>query len=303
MIPAIDIAYEVLPHPPSYLAEGPVWDEVQQSLLWVDILNGKILEFNSESKEVETFEFQEPIGAVALFPDGDLLAAMQSGIFRIKRGTTNRTFLCHPESDTPTNRYNDGKCDPYGRFWIGNMAQDHSPGAGNLFTVYPDLTSKLQRSGVSISNGLAWSNDHKTLYYIDSPTRCVQAFDYDAATGNLSRRRIAFQIPEQEGTPDGMTIDRKGMLWIAHWDGWQVARWDPETGKKLLGFKLPAAQITSCAFGGPELKDLYVTSAREGLTEEDIRLQPFAGSVFIIKNCGFQGFISPRVQITNSHKS
>jgi sugar lactone lactonase YvrE len=183
------------------------------------------------------------------------------------------------------------------------MAQDHRPGAGNLFTVYPDLKYNLQLSGISISNGLAWSNDHKTLYYIDSPTRCVQAFDYDKASGVLTNKRIAFAIPAAEGTPDGMTIDREGMLWIAHWDGWQVARWNPDTGQKLLGFKLPAAQITSCAFGGPELKDLYVTSAREGLTEEDIRLQPLAGSVFVIKNCGFQGYISPRVKITNPHKS
>jgi sugar lactone lactonase YvrE len=265
----------------------------------VDILNGIVLEYNSEMKQVVTLEFHEPIGAVALFPNGDLLAAMQSGIHRIERGSTVRSFLCHPESDTPTNRYNDGKCDPYGRFWIGSMAQDHSPGAGNLFTVYPDLTAKLQCNRISISNGLAWSNDYETLYYIDSPTRCVQAFNYDASTGNLSNRRIAFTIPEAEGTPDGMTIDREGMLWIAHWDGWQIGRWNPDTGEKLVAWKLPAAQITSCTFGGPNLDDLYITSAREGLSVEDLYNQPLAGSVFVVKNCGYQGNITPRVQINN----
>jgi sugar lactone lactonase YvrE len=292
-----DIFFEVLPHPPSYLAEGPVWDETQQSLLWVDILNGKILEYKTQSNSVQETKFHEPIGAVALFPNGNLLAAMQNGLFNIVRGSTERTFLCHPESDVKTNRFNDGKCDPSGRFWIGSMAQDHQAGAGNLFTVYPNLDWKLQRSGVSISNGLAWSNDQKTMYYIDSPTRCVQAFKYDPETGIISEGRVAFSIPAEEGTPDGMTIDREGMLWIAHWDGWQVARWNPETGDKLLGYKLPAAQITSCAFGGPELSDLYITSAREGLTESDIRAQPLAGSVFVIPNCGYTGWNTPRVKL------
>jgi sugar lactone lactonase YvrE len=297
---AKDIAFEVISHSPSYLAEGPIWDEQKQAILWVDILNGKILEFNLERKQVGTLEFDEPIGAVALFPDGDLLAAMQSGIYSIKRGTTDRTFLCHPESGNPTNRYNDGKCDPYGRFWIGSMAQDHKQGAGNLFTVYPNLKCNLQRSGVSISNGLAWSNDHKTLYYIDSPTRCIQAFDYNAESGTISNARVAFEIPEKEGVPDGMTIDSEGMLWIAHWDGWQVARWNPKTGEKLLGYKLPAAQITSCAFGGENLEDLYITSAREGLTDQDITSQPLAGSVFVIRNCGYKGWETPRVMPFNT---
>jgi sugar lactone lactonase YvrE len=170
------------------------------------------------------------------------------------------------------------------------MALDERPGAGSLYLLKPDGTAEVKVTGVGVSNGLAWSPDHRTLYYIDSPTRQVRAFDFDPATGSLSNGRVAFSIPAEEGFPDGMTIDREGMLWIGHWDGWQVARWDPASGEKLLGLKLPAARITSCTFGGEQLDDLFVTSAREGLSPKELEAQPLAGAVFVFKNCGYRGW-------------
>jgi sugar lactone lactonase YvrE len=136
---------------------------------------------------------------------------------------------------------------------------------------------------------MAWSSDYKTFYYIDTPTCEVVAYDFDLLTGNIGNKRVVIRIPPQEGFPDGMTIDNEGMLWIAHWDGWQVSRWNPNKGKKLLSIPLPVAQITSCTFGGDNLQDLYITSARVNLTEEQLKQQPLAGSLFVLRNSGFHG--------------
>lgn len=293
------IAFETLPVPLSQLGEGPVWDTQAQALCWVDITRGIIHEYQTGSGRHRALEMHEMVGAVALFPNGDFMAALQGGLARVARESGTRTPICHPEAAHPGNRYNDGKCDPQGRFWVGSMARDERPGAGSLYLLKPDRTAERVVEEVGISNGLAWSPDHNTLYYIDSPTGQVQAFDFEPGTGRLSNRRVAFSIPDSEGVPDGMTIDREGMLWIAHWDGWQVARWNPDTGKKLLGLKLPAARITSCTFGGEGLGDLFVTSARIGLTEKERESQPLAGAVFVFRNCGYRGWEPDRCRYPN----
>lgn len=292
-------AYVTLTDHRSQLGEGPVWDARNRALCWVDITSGHIHEFRLADQSHRTLELGEMVGAVALLENGDYLAALQGGLALVHRESGARTPLCHPEAARPENRYNDGKCDPAGRFWVGTMALDERPGAGNLYMINRDCTTELKVKGVSISNGLAWSADRRTLFYIDSPTHQVQAFDFNLETGGLSNRRVALNIPAAEGTPDGMAIDREGMLWIAHWDGWQVARWDPETGKKLLGWRLPAARITSCTFGGDGLNDLYVTSARVGLSDEALSQQPMAGAVFVFKNCGVRGWEPDRCRYPN----
>jgi sugar lactone lactonase YvrE len=149
----------------------------------------------------------------------------------------------------------------------------------------------------TIANGMAWSPDHETLYFIDTPTFEVAAYQYDSATGQISDRRVVITIPKTDGYPDGMTIDCDGMLWIAHWDGWQVTRWNPQTGEKLHHIKLPVSRITSCTFGGENLDDLFITSARKGLSEAELDMQPLAGSLFVIRNCGYQGL--PSFQFNN----
>ncbi|HSR61307.1 MAG TPA: SMP-30/gluconolactonase/LRE family protein [Robiginitalea sp.] len=290
----VRIAFETITDHRSRLGEGPVWDTKRQALCWVDITAGHIHEYRPRDGRHRRLDVGERVGAVALFPNGDYLAALESGLVRLGRKSGARTPLCHPESVHPGNRYNDGKCDPSGRFWIGSMALDERPGAGSLYMLKPDLSAELKIGGVGISNGLAWSRDQRTMYYIDSPTRQVQAFDFEPETGDLTNRRVAFSVPASEGVPDGMTIDREGMLWIGHWDGWQVARWDPERGEKLVGWKLPAARITSCTFGGDGLGDLYVTSAREGLSERELASQPMAGAVFVFKDCGYRGWDTVR---------
>jgi sugar lactone lactonase YvrE len=265
------------------LGEGPVWDARRSSLFWVDILRGEIHEYRPADGYSHTISVGEYVGAVAPYRDGRLMAAMKSGIVLLDPDTGEREAVGHPEAHLPGNRYNDGKCDPAGRFWVGSMSLQEEPGAGSLYMIDHDRSITRQLEGVTISNGLAWINDHRTMYYIDTPTFEVAAFDYDIATGGISNRRVAIRIPETDGYPDGMTTDREGCLWIAHWDGWQVTRWDPHTGRKIHHIPMPAARVTSCAFGGDTGNDLYITSARTGLSEEELGRMSGAGGVWKIQ--------------------
>jgi sugar lactone lactonase YvrE len=265
------------------LGEGPVWDARRSSLFWVDILRGEIHEYRPADGYSHTISVGEYVGAVAPYRDGRLMAALKSGIVLLDPDTGEREAVGHPEAHLPGNRYNDGKCDPAGRFWVGSMSLQEEPGAGSLYMIDHDRSITRQLEGVTISNGLAWSNDHRTMYYIDTPTFEVAAFDYDIATGGISNRRVAIRIPETDGYPDGMTTDREGCLWIAHWDGWQVTRWDPHTGRKIHHIPMPAARVTSCAFGGDTGNDLYITSARTGLSEEELGRMRGAGGVWKIQ--------------------
>ncbi len=283
------LQYEVVVPHNCLLGEGPIWDFETKTICWVDILAGSIHVFCTTEKIHRMIPVKEMVGAVALCTNGDFLAALKSGLAFVDRTSGEIKLLFHPEIHLPHNRFNDGKCDPAGRFWVGTMALTESKGSGSLYMIEGDLLHSVKIAGVTISNGMAWSRDNKTFYYIDTPTFEVVAYDYDIETGHIANRKVVISIPEKEGYPDGMTIDNEGMLWIAHWDGWQVARWDPVTGAKLLSIPLPAARITSCAFGGDDLQDLYITSARTGLTEKQQEEQPLAGSLFVIRNCGFQG--------------
>jgi sugar lactone lactonase YvrE len=249
----------------------------------VDILQGEIHEDRPSDGHFHTISVGEYVGAVAPYRDGSLMAALKSGIVLLDPDTGAREAVGHPEAHLPGNRYNDGKCDPAGRFWVGSMSLQEEPGVGSLYMIDHDGSIIRQLEGVTISNGLAWSNDYHTMYYIDTPTFEVAAFDYDLSTGAISNRRVAIRIPESEGYPDGMTIDREGCLWIAHWDGWQVTRWNPDTGRKLHHLPMPVSRVTSWAFGGDTGNDLYITSARTGLSAEELGRQPLAGAVFVVR--------------------
>jgi sugar lactone lactonase YvrE len=282
--------------PQSLLGEGPVWDEQQQGIFWLDILNGLIHCYHPLTEAYRRWSVPGMVGAISLCQDGRLIAALQTGFAFVDLETGVVEPIVDPESHLPDNRFNDGKCDPAGRFWAGTMSLSGKTGAGNLYVLDSDLQFTRKLSGVSISNGLTWTPDARTMYYIDTPTQAVAAFDYDPATAEIANLRTVIEIPEKEGFPDGMTIDTEGKLWIAHWDGWQVARWDPLSGEKLSSIRLPAARITSCTFGGEKLQDLYITTAREGLSAKQLAEQPLAGNLFVINNCGYQGQTTSRFQ-------
>lgn len=271
------------------LGEGPIWDSSNQLVCWLDIVNGEIHEWSPNDKTLRTISVGRMIGSIAISTNGNFVAALENGFSIVNRNTEKIKSVVDPEEEKPSNRFNDGKCDPAGRFWAGTMSLSEESEKGSLYMLNADGEVSKKLGKITVSNGLVWSLDHKTFYFIDTPTSKVSAFDYDKITGALSNKRTIINISKRDGYPDGMTIDSEGMLWIAHWDGWQVTRWNPETGKKLTAFKLPASRITSCTFGGESFEDLYITSAKIGLNKEELKEQPLAGSLFVLRNCGYIG--------------
>jgi sugar lactone lactonase YvrE len=284
-----DLQIEIVIDHTCLLGEGPVWDAKRKLICWIDILNGIIHEYSPNEKTYRSIAIHQMIGSFAFCTNGNFIAALQNGFAFIDRETEEIKMIADPESHLPDNRFNEGKCDPAGRFWAGTMALSEEPGAGNVYTLHNDLAPTKKIEDVAVSNGMAWSADHKTFYYIDSPTFEIVAYDYDKSNGQISNKRTIIKIEKNDGAPDGMTIDNEGMLWIAHWGGWQVTRWDPESREKLYNIKLPVARVTSCTFGGDNFEDLYITSAKVGLTENELKMQPLAGSLFVLRDCGFKG--------------
>lgn len=265
------------------LAEGPLWDDETQRLYWVNILESKLNVFDPATGGNEAIDVGQYVGAAVLGRAGEAVLAMHRGFYSLDLQTGRLTEIFDPEPGLPDQRFNDGKCDALGRFWAGTMPMSGESPTGKLYRLDPDRRVNAMLDGIGCSNGLAWSSDHKTMYYIDSPTRQVMAYDYDLERGEMSNPRPVVTIPEGGGVPDGMTIDTDGMLWVAQWGGWQVSRWDPLNGKMLDAIAVPAARVSSCTFGGADLDELYITTARIGLDEAQLADQPHAGGIFRIR--------------------
>jgi sugar lactone lactonase YvrE len=266
--------------------EGPIW--ANDRLYWIDITDGAVHVYDPRSGENSSTYTGEMVGTVVPRTSGGVAVAAQQGFCALDLGTGELTVLNDPEADNPKTRFNDGKCDPAGRFWAGACPVDEESPIGTLYRLDADLTAHAQVSGLTIPNGIVWSLDNTTMYYIDTPTYRVDAFDYDPATGEVANRRTACEIPESMGWPDGMSIDAKGHIWIGMWGGHGVTHWNPETGEYLGKIEVPAAQVTACAFGGPNLEDLYITSARRGRSAPELKSEPNAGGLFKA-NVGVQG--------------
>ena len=266
------------------LGEGPSWDAATKTLYWINIYAGEIHAFSPESGSDRIIHVGESIGCLATTKTGGLIIASQSGIARFDPVNGRRTPLTSPEAHLPGNRFNDGKCDPAGRFLAGTMDNAEVEASGSLYSLSPDGTVKTLLTGVRISNGLTWSPDYRTFYYIDTPTSTVVAYAYDIASGDISQPREAILIPAELGWPDGMTSDLEGNLWIAMWGGAALTKWDPASGRLLMTIPIPALNVTSCAFGGEGLTDLYITSARKGLTEQQLAQYPLTGGLFRLQS-------------------
>ena len=283
--PAIVLEYSCL------LGEGPVWDAANNCIYWVDIIPGHIHRYTLTSQKHDTFSVGQMVGAVVPRKGGGLVAALQNGFAFVDFDHKTVTHIADPEAHLPGNRFNDGKCDPAGRFWAGTMPLNEKDPSGNVYMLDTDLRVTQKITGVTISNGMAWAADHKTFYYIDTPIRCVVAYDYAIATGAITNKRVVVDVHTEQGYPDGMTIDNNGMLWIAFFGGWQVAQFNPTTGEKLQSIALPAANITCPTFGGPGLNDLYITSATKELSAGEKIKQPQAGCLFVIKDMEVGGAV------------
>jgi len=272
----------ILHIPDTRLGEGPVWDHRTRRLWWVDIPNGRLHAFDPARRENQTYDVEQPVGALALREKGGLLLALQSGFAFYDQQSGQLTPLADPEADLPDNRFNDGKCDPAGRFWAGTMDNNEQAASGSLYCLDPDgMRVSRHLSGIRISNGLAWTADGARLYYIDSPTHKVQAFDFDLRNGAIRFDRDVLTFDPAYGFPDGMCIDADGQLWIAFYGGAKVRRFDPERGRQTWQIDVPTRRPTSCCFGGNNLETLYITTAaKQG--------DPLGGGLFAVKP-GLQG--------------
>ena len=270
---------EILCKPQAELGEGPAWDAKTGTLYWVDIL-GKRVHYHRQDKN-GFVQLDEMPGCLAPTKKGTILVAARASFLELDFSTGKQAMLSSV-AEPANNRFNDGKCDPTGRFLVGSMNMDETSPTGMLYSFDGQTVTQLLE-GVRISNGLAWSPDHKTLYYIDTPTREVKAFDYDVETGQIANPRVVITVPESLGWPDGMTSSTNGYLWIAMWGGAQVTQWNSQTGQLIGKIPLPAKHITSCVFGGKNLDELYITSARVGLDKADLRAYRYSGSLMRLK--------------------
>ena len=279
---------ELLVDDHALVGEGPIWDDEKQVLYWVDILSSKLYIYDPVRAENRALDVGQHVGTVVPRASGGVMLAVRDGFAAFDLETGELTIINDPEVHLPGNRFNDGKCDPAGRFWAGTMAYENQSTQGSLYRMDTDLSVHKMLGDIAISNGIVWSQNNGAMYYIDSLRWTVRAFDYEVDTGNIQNERVVINVPEEVGVPDGMAIDSNGMLWVAHYGGSQVCRWNPETAEILDTISLPTSSITACAFGGKDLDTLFITTAAQGLDEEGLKRYPHAGGLFCVKP-GHQG--------------
>jgi sugar lactone lactonase YvrE len=262
------------------LGEGPVWVEREGALYWVDIKGYKVFRYTIGGGVLKTWNTPYRVCSLAPRSEGGFIAGTEDGFSRVDLAEDRFIPLANPEPDRMTNRFNDGKLDRRGRFWAGTMDNDEKAATGALYRFDPNGKWQRLDDGYKVTNGPAFNPDGRLMYHNDSGRQITYLFDLDEA-GQATNRRTFLQFGEGDGYPDGMTVDAEGCLWIAFWDGWCVRRFSPD-GERLAELKLPVQRPTSCAFGGPDLDRLFVTSASIGLSDAEKTSQPQAGGLFLL---------------------
>ena len=262
--------------------EGPVWYDNQ--LCYVDIEGRAVIQFDPGDGSERIVPVGERVGTVVMSASGKLVIAGDNGFSYLDPQSGSLTAIVDPEPELSNNRFNDGKCSPDGRFFAGSISLNKQTGAARLYRLDSDLSIHTAFAPVTNSNGIVWSLAGDRCYYIDSPSKEVKQFNYDAATGELSGMRVAFSTHEETGSPDGMTIDSNGNLWIAFCHGGCVVNMDPASGQPLQRIELPCRETTACAFGGPDLSELYITTGIPATEPE-----PLAGRLFQVKGLKVRG--------------
>jgi sugar lactone lactonase YvrE len=265
------------------LGEGPCWDERERRLYWVNIMGKTLNTYDPATGEKRAYDVGQLIGAAVPRQSGGWILAMEHGFYSFDPVTGELAFIGNPEGRKPDTRFNDGKCDAAGRFWAGTMSKTGVKEQGALYCLETDGSIRTVLENVSTSNGIAWSPDNRTMYYIDSPTKKVMAYDYDLSSGAVGNPRTVIEVTDEGAVPDGMSCDAEGNLWVALWGGAKVRCWNPATGELLRTVEVPALQSSSCTFGGKDGDELYITSARTGLSEEQLRVWPLSGGLFVVK--------------------
>lgn len=268
----------------SLWGEGPIW--WNDSLYYVDIEGKAIVRINPDTEEETVWEFPERIGCIAPCNNSQLLYAGDNGISIFDTQTKVSTSITDPENHLPDNRFNDGKCDPYGRFWGGTISLKKIKGSASLYCLDTNQNLEKKLEGLTNSNGLAWSQDKKRFFHIDTPSRSIQAYIYNGASAEISQATTIVDTEALgfDSSPDGMTIDTQDNLWVAFCHGGCVACFDSRNGKLLQTIEIPAIETTACTFGGTELNRLFVTTGIKKDTPENN-----AGKIFVIDGLPIKG--------------
>jgi sugar lactone lactonase YvrE len=261
------------------LGEGPRWNVDEQALYWVDIENDAFHRFDPATGAQERCVVGLPVSALGFRAAGGLILATRDGFAVWEPETQALRFLADPEAHRPESRFNDGAVDCRGRFWAGTMSVDPT---SSLYRLDPDGSVQQMETGLTISNGIGWSPDNRTMYLTDTPRQVIYAYDFDAATGAIANRRLFVATPDELGGPDGLAVDSEGGVWSARWGGWKVTRYDPG-GAVEREIRLPVECPTSCTFGGAGLDELYITSAWTGVDPAQLAAQPWAGDLFRVQ--------------------
>ena len=275
------------------LGEGPVWCAETGVLFWVDILGQKVHRTEPDSGRDSVLTLDGPVGALALAGAGQAIAAITNRVVMLDLETGATRTLAEPEGALPCNRFNDGKCDRHGRFWVGSMDTAERDPTGALYRVEANGPVTRMVEAVTVANGLGWSSDDSIMYFTDSCLSTIYAYAFDAGTGTLGEKRVFARIPTNLGVPDGLAVDAEDCVWSAHWDGGCLTRYSAD-GTINRVVHLPVPRPTSLAFGGENLDQMFVTSARFGLSDQQLRAAPLSGGLFRIEGLGVCGTETPR---------
>lgn len=267
------------------LGEGPVWVDRENALYWVDVKGCAIHRMSWPDATQQSWQTDRPIGAIQPTTDGRFIGGFKNGIHLVQLDPESdrikTELIANPEPEFSDNRFNDGKIGPDGAFWAGTMDDEESQSTGGLYRLSPEGVIAIVDSGYVVTNGPAFSPDGKVLYHTDTFGRIVYAFDLDPSGKADSKRRLV-EIPDSDGYPDGMCVDDEGCIWVAHWAGWRLTRFSPE-GKPVTSLDMPVSQVTSCVFGGVDLKTMFITSAAVGLSASELASQPDAGGLYAVE--------------------
>ena len=274
------------------LGEGPLWDVEEKTIYWVDIDDRKIQRFSMTTNTYEAFNQPLKVGVIAKRAKSGFICGTDGGLHFWQPENNQFTFIAHPEAGKKDARFNDGKVDRKGRFWVGTMTPQGASSA--LYRLNADLKIEQMVSHVTISNGIGWSPDNHTMYHAESMRHTIFAYDFNLETGEIANRRVFAQSAESEGVPDGLTVDSEGYVWCAIYDGWKLVRFDP-LGQRALEIPMPVARPSSCAFGGDALNLLFVTTISEGLGQAELEAQPLAGDLFVFET-DFKGLPEPKFE-------
>lgn len=261
------------------LGEGPLWHPLEKCLYWVDIIAATLYCLNINDGNIQKFTMPSEIGSIAWRSKGGLIAALNDRFVSIDTTTGTTQTIALPLQGINGVMFNDGKCDRQGRFWAGTKDIKEQSPIGSLYCLDKEGNATKKLNGFTVSNGIAWNLDNSLMYICDSPARLIYQYEFDPIKGRVGQVREFAQVPKKEGYPDGLTVDSEGYLWSCHWDGWQITRYRPN-GEVDSVIPMPVPRPTSCCFGGPELKTLFITSASMGLSAAQLADAPQSGQLF-----------------------